>query len=281
MKSSNPDVISSEELATGKHYYSDGKYLREKHQLAGDKFVRWALRLIPSWQTAKLLDAGGGWGRFVWPLVDTYHLSGQNIVLTDLSAGMLQTAGEEATQRAVSINRVICDIQAVPFPNQHFDIVMANHVLYHLQDISHGVKELARVTKFDGHLLATTNSDKITATIIAFHYQALEILGVPFDPEPPSSFSMENGGALFAAYFRRVDQHYYKDETLFNDAAEFRATYESIGRYRNLLPRDDISEQVKSDLPRIVEQLAQDVIDREGVLRSPTLMGAFVCTDPL
>jgi ubiquinone/menaquinone biosynthesis C-methylase UbiE len=158
---------------------------------------------------------------------------------------------------------------------------MANHVLYHLEDISYGVKELARVTKPDGHLLATTNSDKITATIIAFHYQALEISGVPFEPEMPSSFSMENGGALFADYFRRVEQHYYEDETLFYDAAEFRAMYESICRYRNLLTRDDISEQVKSDLPRIVEQFAQDVIDRDGVLRSPNLMGAFVCSDPI
>jgi ubiquinone/menaquinone biosynthesis C-methylase UbiE len=281
MADSNPDVISTQNLATGHHYYSEGKYLRQKHQLAGDKFVKWALGLIPSWTDVTVLDAGGGWGRFVWSLLDTYHIAGENVVLTDLSAGMLHTAQDEASQRAIAINRAICNIDALPFPNQHFEVVMANHVLYHLQDISQGVKELARVTKPHGHLLTTTNSDKITATIIAFHYQALEILGVPFDPEPPSSFSMENGGALFAAYFHRVEQHYYEDETLFYDAAEFRAMYESIGRYHDLLTRDDISEQIKSDLPRIVEQLAQDVIDREGVLRSPNLMGAFVCSDPI
>jgi SAM-dependent methyltransferase len=281
LKNSNPDIISTNELATGKHYYSDGKYLREKHKLAGDKFVKWALGLMPSWTAKTILDAGGGWGRFIWQLLDTYHVASENVVLTDLSAGMLQTANQEASQRAIAINRVICNIDAIPFPNQHFDVVMANHVLYHLQDIQHGVKELTRLIKPDGCLLATTNSDKITATIIDFHYRALEMLGVPFDPEPPSSFSMENGGELFAAHFHHVDRYYFQDEALIYDAAEIRATYESIGRYRNLLPRDDISDQIKSDLPHVVEQFAQDIIDRDGVLRSPNLMGAFVCANPL
>jgi ubiquinone/menaquinone biosynthesis C-methylase UbiE len=281
MENSKSDAVSSQTLVTGKHYYSDGRYLRAKHQLAGDKFVKWVLGLIPSWATATILDAGGGWGRFVWPLVDIYHVTGKKVVLTDLSRGMLNTALEEASQRAVSIDVAVGNIEALPCRGRLFDIVMANHVLYHLQDIPQGVSELARVIKPDGRLLATTNSDKITATIIALHYEALETLAIPFTPEPPSSFSMENGGELLASQFRQVEQHYYEDEELIYDAAEIRATYETIGRYHNLLLRDDVSEQAKRELPHIVEQLAQEVIASERVLRSPTLMGAFVCADPL
>lgn len=281
MKNSNSDAVSSQALVSGKHYYSDGKYLRAKHRLAGDKFVKWVIGLIPSWKTATILDAGGGWGRFVWPLFDIYHLDTKNVVLTDLSDGMLNTAQEEASQRAASIHLDVCNIEALPFRSRSFDIVMANHVLYHLQNIPRGVKELARVVKPDGRLLATTNSDKITATIVALHYQALSALAIPFMPEPPSSFSMENGGELLAAQFRHVEQHYYEDEELTDNAAEIRATYETIGRYRNLLFRDDIPEKAKQELPLIVEQLAQEVIDREGALRSPSLMGVFVCADPM
>src|ERR1041385_8147632 len=122
MTNSNVDFISTQDLATGNHYYSEGKYLREKHRLAGDNFVKWALALIPSWTAATVLDAGGGWGRFVWSLFDTYNVAGENIVLTDLSAGMLHTASEEAAQRDISLSRVICNIEAIPFPPQQFDI---------------------------------------------------------------------------------------------------------------------------------------------------------------
>jgi SAM-dependent methyltransferase len=261
-------------------YYRSGRYLREKHRLAGDKFVRWALGLIPSWTAAAILDAGGGWGRFTWPLVDDYGVDARQIVLADRSEGMLQTAVEEANSRSMTLCLSVCDIQAFPFRSRQFDIVMANHVLYHLPDIPQGVRELARVLKKDGRLLATTNSDRIVATIIALHYQALEILGIPFTPKEPSPFSMENGGVYLAERFLRVEPFYYEDEQQIYDASELRAAYETIGRYRLTLARDDVPERAKRELPQVVERLAQAIIDRDGVLRSPSLMGAFVCAEP-
>lgn len=277
MANRNTDVISSQTLATGQHYYSSGSYLREKHRLAGDQYVRWALDLIPNGSSARILDAGGGWGRYLWQLIDHYAVDAHNVVLMDLSVGMLHTAFEEAHQRTIRLKAAACNIETLPFPDQHFDIVLANKVLYHLQDIPRGIRELARIIKPGGVLLATTNSDKIVATLIALHYEALQTLNIAFVPEAPSPFSMENGGALLAEQFETVEQHYYSDETLIENAAEIRAAYETIGRYRNLLARDDIAEATKQALPAVVEQLAQTIIDRDGVLKSPALMGAFVC----
>ncbi len=261
-------------------YYDSGQHLRAKHQLAGDEFARWVLNHIPNWTHKKILDAGGGWGRFIWLLLDHYQVSAHDIVLTDLSEGMLRTASSEASQRGIDSQVAVCDIESLPFVRQHFNIVMANKVLYHLSDLSRGVGELARLLKPDGYLLATTNSDKITAMIIDFHYQALDALGIPYTPEPLSPFSMENGGDILAEHFGQVEQYYYEDEDLIYDASEIRATYETIGRYRNLLVRDDISAHDKEALPQTVEQLAQAVIDQEGVVRSPSLMGAFLCSAP-
>ena len=227
------------------------------------------------------MDAGGGWGRFVWLLTDHYQVSSQQITLTDLSEGMLQTASTEAEDHELSLTVACCDIEALPFADQQYDIVMANKVLYHLQDIPKGIRELARVLKPDGTLLASTNSEKIAATIITLHYQAMAMLEIPFTPETPSTFSMENGGDLLQQHFRQVESYYFEDETLIYDASEIRTAYETIGRYRNLLPRDDIPESAKQALPTTVGQLAQAIIDRDGVLRSPTLMGVFVCHAPI
>ena len=262
-------------------YYNFGQHLRAKHQLAGNEFVYWALKHIPDWSGAHILDAGGGWGRFTWALLDEYQINGRDVVLNDLSMGMLHTASEEAARRGIALRLAVSSIQALPFASGCFDFVMANHVLYHLDDMPQGVRELARVLQPTGQLLATTNSDKIVATIIDLHYQALKTLGIPFEPEGLSPFSMENGAAILANGFRRVETFYYEDEQLIHDVAEIRAIYETIGRYRNLRTRHDISENTWRKLPETVQEIAQRIIDRDGVLHSPTLMGAFVCRDPI
>lgn len=274
------DVIQSDMLTGGSHYYSCGDRLREKHRLAGDKFVKWSLDRIPNWTAARILDAGGGWGRYVWTLLNEYSVSSYDIVLTDISTGMLRTAKKEAKDRHKKILLAANSIESLPFPENCFDIVMANKVLYHLGDIERGIAELARVMKPGGKLLATTNSDEITALVIELHYQALEELGVPYAPEPPSPFSMENGEELLAAHFGRINVHYFEDEIHFLCAAALREVYENIGRYHNLLNRSDISNAVKRALPAVVEQLAEDRLDRDGVLPSPVRMGSFVCENP-
>ncbi|QPC83940.1 class I SAM-dependent methyltransferase [Phototrophicus methaneseepsis] len=281
MSNQDTDIITTHMLATGQHYYSNGYYLREKHRLAGHQYVHWTLNLIPNWSGSTVLDAGGGWGRYLWSLIDQGQIDVKDAVLTDISEGMLLTSQEEARQRAIILKTTVCNIESLPFAQQKFNIVMANKVLYHVADRLRGVRELARVLKPDGTLLATTNSDKITATVVALHYQALDRMGIAYEPEPSSPFSMENGADLLATQFRTVKAFYYEDEALIYNAAEMRATYNTIGRYRNVLARHDIAEAVKQALPEVVEQLAQAIIDRDGVLRSPSLMGAFVCTDPV
>ena len=157
---------------------------------------------------------------------------------------------------------------------------MANHVLYHLPDIHMGVGELARVLKEDGWLLATTNSDDVNVPVLEFHYAALEELGIEHNAVGPSAFSMENGGEILGTGFSNVDRHYFDDETRYTSADHFLASYRTIGRYRNLLAREDISSELKRQLPVLVRQQADEVIRKRGVLRSPVRMGAFVCTGP-
>ena len=270
------DGVRNTTSSHGDYYYSQGDYLREKHRLAGDNFVTWSLDRLPVWTSATILDAGAGWGRYVWQLLDNYGVDASDIVLNDLSVGMLKTAREEAKKRGIHIVVTAHSIEHIPFPDSHFDIVMANKVLYHLDDIPGGIGELARVLKPDGHMLSTTNSDSITATVVELHHQALERLGLPYMPEPSSPFSMENGYELLLRHFRRVEVHYYEDEVLFHSAAAMRKVYETIGRYRNTLCQHEVAKA----LPNIVEKLAQDIIDRDGVLPSPVRMGAFICREP-
>lgn len=265
-------------------YYSRGVQLKAKHDstqmVSGRRLESWALGLLPVEATAKVLDAGCGWGRFTWPLIETFALASTSVTGTDTSLGMLETAAEEGQRRCLSPAFASADIQALPFPSGYFDAAMANHVLYHLPDIHKGVGELARVLKEDGWLLATTNSDDVIVPVLEFHYAALEELGIEHNADGPSAFSMENGGEILGTGFSNVDRHYFDDETRYTSADHFLASYRTIGRYRNLLAREDISSELKRQLPVLVRQQADEVIRKRGVLRSPVRMGAFVCTGP-
>lgn len=47
-------------------------------------------------------------------------------------------------------------VQALPFQDRSFDVVVANAMLYHVPDLPAGIAELARVMRAQGHLVATT-----------------------------------------------------------------------------------------------------------------------------
>jgi ubiquinone/menaquinone biosynthesis C-methylase UbiE len=264
-----------------KAHYRDGAFLRAKHLLAGRAFPRWALSLAPLTASARILDAGCGWGRFTWSLIDDYSIAPGNLVGADLSAGMLGTAHEEAARRRQSLHLCAADIASLPFKSDSFEGAMANHMLYHLPDIDAGVRELARVVKPGGWLLATTNSDSVRVLLIELHQRALELLGVPFAPEGPSPFSLENGAAALGAWFRRVRRFDFATEDRFASVDDFVQTYLTLGRYRGILDRDDVDMATKQALPGMVGRLAEEIIECEGELRSLGLMGAFICTEPI
>ena len=266
------------------HYYCRGEHLKAKHvgtnMVSGRRLESWALGLVPTETRATILDAGCGWGRFTWPLIEEFGVDSTGITCADSSLGMLETAAAEAKRRRHRPSFVTADIQALPFPSGRFTGAMANHVLYHLPDIPDGVRELARVVNENGWLLATTNSDDISVPVLEFHYTALDQLGIAYETEAQSPFSMENGDKILGEGFKEVEQVYFEDEVLYTTAEDFLTSYKTIGRYRNLLARADIESEKKQQLPVLVHQQAREVILRRGELRSPVRMGAFVCRGP-
>ena len=265
-------------------YYGRGEHLKAKHigthMMSGRKLETWALGLVPFNAKSTVLDAGCGWGRFTWPLIDTFSLASTNVTCVDSSSGMIETAAEEAVRRRHHPGFASADIQALPFATGFFEIAMANHVLYHLTDLHVGVRELARVLKEDGCLLATTNSDNVNVPVLEFHYTALDKLGIHYESQDRSPFSKENGAEILASGFKEVKTFYFEDETCYSGAEEFLESYKTIGRYRNLLARKDIDADRKQQLPDLVFQQAEEVVRKKGELRSPVRMGAFVCRGP-
>jgi glycogen synthase len=98
----------------------------------------------------RVLDVGGGFGRFAEPLS-----RGHDVSLCDLSAAMVA----EARQRCGAAVRVVqADARHLPLRAETFDSVLAMDLVVHLPDLAEGVRELARVLRPGGELVFDTTN---------------------------------------------------------------------------------------------------------------------------
>lgn len=108
--------------------------------------VDYAARLLPD-RLGFVLDVGAGYGRYTTRLRSDHPEA--TVVAIDKGPGMLAE---------VAAPVMVADAQAVPYPDDSVDAVLAMHMLYHVPDIAKAVAEFRRVLKPGGTLLVSTNS---------------------------------------------------------------------------------------------------------------------------
>ncbi len=106
-------------------------------------------------ENAKILELGCG-PAYLWKENINRIPSGWDITLSDLSSGMVDAAWRNlvVTGRAFHFKEI--DAQSIPFENETFDAVIANHMLYHVPDRPKAITEIKRILKPSGRLVATT-----------------------------------------------------------------------------------------------------------------------------
>lgn len=137
----------------------------------------------------RVLEVGAGTGE-LWTHVD--H-RGVPLTLTDFSPVMC------ARLRAVPGAAVVrADATALPFPAARFDTVIANHMLYHLDDPADGLREFARVLRPGGRLSLAVNGRE--------HMRDLYRLGGPSlaDRRTHNGFSTETAHEHVSRFFADV-----------------------------------------------------------------------------
>jgi SAM-dependent methyltransferase len=102
-----------------------------------------------------VLEVGAGTGK-LWTHVD--HIGrGLRLTLTDFSPAMCEHLHTIPGARVQQ-----CDATDLPFPDDSLDTVIANHMLYHLDDPAAALRDFARVLRPGGRLaIATNGSDHL------------------------------------------------------------------------------------------------------------------------
>lgn len=203
-------VPPSDDPVTGRRFLTESAYADDSKIRSRAAIYAFAdERPDPSWRTDPVawdgtqvvLDAGCGNG------FDLRRIVGQGscrcVVGMDLSAGMLRSVRDCREPDRVWL--VQADIQRCPIRDASVDVAMAMHMLYHVPDVPAAVRELRRVIRPGGTMLASTNALGSMSEITGLFDAAVSRqLGRPVRTLAADSFTTETGTDTLRAEFADV-----------------------------------------------------------------------------
>ncbi len=162
---------------------------------------RWVFDQIQAKPRSRVLEIGCGPAR-LW--LNNFDRIPKNwhITLSDFSPGMLHEAQHNLQAVRHDFTFQQFDAQAIPFKEKSFDIVIANHMLYHVPDLHKALSEIRRVLTPKGRFYAATNG--------LAHLHEIGDIVRRVEPSyrrglvPRDAFNLEHGGEDLSRWFSRV-----------------------------------------------------------------------------
>lgn len=170
--------------------------LHERFSTNPESFPRWIFDRLPLDSAADVLEVGCGNGNLWYANLDRIP-PGLRLTLTDFSEGMI---GEARARLGGLATYGVADVQELPFADASFDLVIANHMLFHVPDRERALDEIARALRSGGDVVATTNGR-----------DHLRELRVPGSEQWSRNFGLENGPAQLARHFVDVEVELFPD----------------------------------------------------------------------
>ena len=176
--------------------------------------MRWIHDRIQIPENARVLELGCGTGLLWRGAVKVPP--GWRVILTDMSDGMLRETRAHVARLGHSFAYMQADAQAIPFRDESFDAVIANHMLYHVPDIPRALGEVRRVLKPSGFCYAATMG---LANMKEMNELAARFFSIPRMTESTARFGLESGDAYMRAAFSDVKLERYPDSLVITEAA--------------------------------------------------------------
>lgn len=187
--------------------------LHEKFSTSKEEWFRWLYNQIHTSSLCNLLEIGSGNGK-LWTYAKKEEIEGVQICLSDISSGMVEDAKKLLNSNAFTYK--VFDCQTIPFVDATFDAVVANHMLFYVNNIDTALLEIKRVLAKDGILYCSTYGVN--------HMKEIGELAKAFDSRITLSdinlvdvFGLENGKEILKKYFKKVEVHIHEDSLIVNE----------------------------------------------------------------
>lgn len=175
--------------------------LHERFSTNPYDWQRWVFDQIRASPKSRVLEIGCGPARLWLSNFDRIP-QGWDITLSDFSPGMLQEAQQNLKIVRHPFTFKQFDAQSIPFRDKSFDVIIANHMLYHVPDLDKALSEIHRVLAPKGRFYAATggqNHLREIADIIRRVEPSYRTGHVPRD-----IFNLEHGGKALSRRFSHV-----------------------------------------------------------------------------
>ena len=207
---------------------------------------------------ASVLELGCGTGE-MWKGKTALISRCGRLVLSDFSAGMLDKA-KEALRDLDGIDYRVIDIREIPYPDQSFDAVIANMMLYHVPDLAGALREVRRVLKQGGVFYCATFGENGMMEYIGSLFGSFGI-----DTHVNAAFTLQNGKEKLSPFFPEVDRALYEDALEVTDV-------EDLADYIfSLTGMSDLRELPRGTVCSVLEKHMVN-----GILRVPKEYGLFI-----
>ncbi len=266
-------------LSTDQHYLRETQYkdpgnlnvriaLHAKYSTSEQPWFPWLAAMVEWPENAEVLEVGCGSGN-LWINIDSL-LPHVRLTLTDLSEGMVDAAVQAVAplEHVELVNALACDAQELPFHDGAFDVVVANHMLYHVPDAGRAAAEFARVLRPGGSLLTATNGPDHLSELREMSREAIGWSGLDYTD---GRFGRSTGEAILGRSFCLVEWHDHPTTMVVTDPADI------IAFILSSAAGDVATAEQQARLPEVVEERFR----REGGrVTMTTQAGCFVARLP-
>ena len=209
---------------------------------------------------ARILELGCG-PAYLWKECSSRLPADWNITLSDLSSGMLDAAWRNlvVTGRRFKFEEI--DAQSIPYEAETFDAVIANYMLYHVPDRPKAIREIERVLKPGGHLIAATVGENHLIEMMDWIRKVTDDKQTEPFAQP---FTLENGLDQLRPFFTTVELVRYSDSLRVTEVEPIMAYIRSSIRASELSEKN--LEQIRSDLNNELASKGEVLITKDAGL---------------
>lgn len=258
---SNEETNIIEQYKNAKNL-NDRISLHEKYSTNSQGWFNWLFEKIDFSKVNRLLELGCGNGK-LWQ-ENKIDLRNREIFLSDISEGMVE---EVRNKLGSDFNCIVADAEKIPFKDAYFDSVIANHVLFYLNDLNQGLKEISRVLKPNGVLYCSTYGSN--------HMKEITEIVQNFDSRINLSnhslydvFGLENGESILKQYFTNVQRMDYQDSLEITESKPLIDYIMSCHGNQNEILGPRLSE---------FKEYIEELLQKDGKIVVTKQAGLFVC----
>lgn len=258
---SNEETNIIEQYKNAKNL-NDRISLHEKYSTNSQGWFNWLFEKIDFSKVNRLLELGCGNGK-LWQ-ENKIDLRNREIFLSDISEGMVE---EVRNKLGSDFNCIVADAEKIPFKDAYFDSIIANHVLFYLNDLNQGLKEVSRVLKPNGVLYCSTYGSR--------HMKEITDIVQNFDSRINLSnhslydvFGLENGECILKQYFTSVQRMDYQDSLEITESKPLIDYIMSCHGNQNEILGPRLSE---------FKEYIEELLQKDGKIVVTKQAGLFVC----